>query len=180
MPLKKIALCSKQVDKHGQLHIECGRASKLPTMSSCDGMCAGKAELWHWIWFRPRLSAHLLSIGFLERRWRVTLSGHAASSMLAKLDSSLPALTSACSCDLTARRLSASFAHVRLSSAAIHGRFTAPKGHPFGVLKKRALKRHRSAVKTAAIYTGGDASSAFFLDIPWSLTSSDALNVPYP
>ena len=132
-------------------------------MSSCDGMCAGKAVLWHWIWSRLRVPAHQPICGVLELRWRVTLRGHAASSMLANLDGSPPALTSACSCDLTARRAISSFAHVRVSNAAIHRRFTASKGHSFGVLLKKALRRHRSAVKTAAIYTGGDRSSAIFL-----------------
>ena len=82
--------------------------------------------------------------------------------MLVNLDGSLPALTSACSCDLTARRLSSSTAHVLLSDSAIYRRLTASKGHPFGVLIKRALRRHRSAVKTAAIYTGGDSGSLTF------------------
>ena len=83
--------------------------------------------------------------------------------MLVILDGSLPALTSACFCNLTPRRLSLSTAHVLLSDAATYRRLTASKGHPFGVLIKRALRRHRSAVKTAAIYTGGDRSLAFYL-----------------
>ena len=83
--------------------------------------------------------------------------------MLVNLDGSLPAVTSACSCDLTARRLSSSTAHIRLSDSAIFRRLTASKGHPFGVLIKRALRRHCSAFKTAAIYTGGGYSLAFYL-----------------
>ena len=83
--------------------------------------------------------------------------------MLVNLDGSLPALTSACSCDLTARKLSSSTAHVLLSNAAIYRRLAASKGQSFGVLIKRALRRHRSAVKTAAIYTGGEGSLAFYL-----------------